>query len=121
MAYDEGTEARIDEIMEEWEGYEKKRMFGGICYLKSGNMAFGIWRDHLIVRCGSDRHEECLRAKNTKVFDVTGKPMSGWVMVAPEGIEEDRELEKWLRTGDIFASSLPAKGLKQAKRIFKAP
>ena len=64
-------------------------MFGGICYLKSGNMAFGIWRDHLIVRCGAERHKEYLRKKNVKEFDVTGKPMSGWIMVAPEGIEED--------------------------------
>ncbi len=112
MAYDEGTEARIDEIMEDWESYEKKRMFGGICYLKSGNMAFGIWRDHLIVRCGTERHKECLRAKHTKEFDVTGRPMSGWVMVAPDGIEEDSDLEKWIRTGDNYASTLAPKRVK---------
>jgi TfoX/Sxy family transcriptional regulator of competence genes len=109
MAYDEGMEARIDEIMEGWERYEKKRMFGGICYLKSGNMAFGIWRDDLIVRCGSERYKECLRKKNVKEFDVTGRSMSGWVMVAPEGVEEDSELEKWIRIGDAYVSSLPPK------------
>jgi len=112
MAYDEGLEARIDEIMEGWERYEKKRMFGGICYLKSGNMAFGIWRDDLIVRCGSERHKECLRKKNVKEFDVTGRCMSGWVMVAPEGVEEDSKLEKWMLTGDAYASCLPPKRLK---------
>ncbi len=109
MAYDEGTEARIDELVEDWVDYEKKRMFGGICYLKSGNMAFGIWRDHLIVRCGAERHKEYLRKKNVKEFDVTGKPMSGWIMVAPEGIEEDQHLEKWIRVGDVYASALPPK------------
>lgn len=112
MAYDEGTEARIDEAMEDWPNYEKKRMFGGICYLRSGNMAFGIWRDHLIVRCGAKQREECLKAKNTKVFDVTGKPMAGWVMVAPEGVEEDSDLERWIRTGDVYASTLPPKRMK---------
>jgi hypothetical protein len=56
MAYDQGLEARIDEILEGLEEYEKKKLFGGICYLKSGNMSFGIWGDYLIVRCGSDRH-----------------------------------------------------------------
>jgi TfoX/Sxy family transcriptional regulator of competence genes len=109
MAYDEGLEARIDEITEGWENYEKKRMFGGICYLRSGNMAFGIWRDSLIVRCGPARHAECLGKRNTKVFDVSGKPMAGWVMVSSEGVDEDPDLEDWLRIGDCFSSSLPRK------------
>ena len=109
MAYDKGTEARIDEIMEGWGRYEKKRMFGGIGYLRSGNLAFGIWKDHLIVRCGPERHGESLRQKHTKEFAVTGRPMAGWIMVAPEGIEADRELERWMRMGDGYASSLPPK------------
>lgn len=109
MAYDEGFEARIDEITDEWESYEKKKMFGGICYLLSGNMAFGIWKDYLIVRCGRERHAECLNNAHTKVFDVTGKPMSGWVMVAPDGVEDDSELSKWIKIGDEYASSLPSK------------
>jgi hypothetical protein len=109
VAYDEGMEARIDEILEGLGRYDKKNMFGGVCYLKSGNMAFGIWKDHLIVRCGSGHYEKCLRAKHTRKFDVTGRTMSGWIMVAPEGIEEDRDLEKWIRTGDKYVSTLPPK------------
>ena len=48
MAYDEGLEARIDDITRRWSMPEltKKKMFGGIGYLLSGNMAFGIWKDH---------------------------------------------------------------------------
>ncbi len=116
MAYDEGLETRIDEIIDGRKGYEKKKMFGGICYLKSGNMTFGIWKDYLIVRCGLKRHGECLRQKHTKEFDVTGKSMSGWVMVAPEGVEEDRELTKWIGIGDEYCSSLPCKKLKAKGR-----
>jgi hypothetical protein len=112
MAYDTGLEARIDEIVDEREGYEKKRMFGGICYLRSGNMSFGIWKDLLIVRCGQARHAECLNQKHTKPFDITGKPMSGWIMVAPEGFEEDEELERWIDIGAGFAESLPSKKLR---------
>ena len=112
MAYDKGLEARVDEIMEGWESYEKKKMFGGICYLKSGNMSLGIWQDYLIVRCGPERYAECLKSRHAKEFDVTGKPMSGWVMVYPEGVEEDRELEKWMRIGHSYSSSLPRKKRK---------
>jgi hypothetical protein len=109
MAYDQGLEARIDEIVEGWENYEKKKMFGGICYLKAGNMSFGIWKEYLIVRCGAARHAACLAQKNTREFDVTGKSMAGWVMVSPEGLEEDSALEKWIRTGHEFSTTLPPK------------
>ena len=112
MSYDTGLEARIDEVVDEWDRYEKKKMFGGICYLHAGNMVFGIWKDHLIVRCGPDRHAECLSREHTKPFDITGKPMSGWVMVGPEGVEEDEVLENWLDTGRRFEESSPRKKLK---------
>ena len=109
MAYDKGLEARIDEMLEGWERYEKKKMFGGICYLKSGNMSLGIWQDYLIIRCGAGQYKSCLTRKHAKQFDVTGKALSGWVMVSPEGIETDRELEQWMRIGDSYSSSLPPK------------
>jgi len=108
MPYDQGLEVRIDEIIEGRKN-TKKKMFGGICYLRSGNMAFGIWRDSLIVRCGPDKHQECLKKRHTKVFDITGKSMAGWVMVAPEGLEEDAGLQRWLKIGEAFASTLPPK------------
>jgi len=38
--------------------------------------------------------------------------MAGWVMVAPEGLEEDEELEKWIDVGAGFAGTLPRKKLK---------
>ncbi len=111
MPYDTGLEARIDDVVDGWEGYEKRKMFGGICYLRSGNMAFGIWRDHLIVRCGPDRHTECIGKPYAKPFDITGKAMAGWVMVGPEGIEEDDDLESWIDEGRLFVESLPRKKL----------
>jgi hypothetical protein len=109
MPYDMGLEARIDELFAEVRAYRKKRMFGGICYLNRGNMAFGIWKDRLIVRCGPQRYAECLKKKHTAQFDITGKAMAGWVMVAPEGFGEDEELRNWLALGDGFAASLPPK------------
>jgi hypothetical protein len=37
------------------------------------------------------------------------KPMAGWILVAPEGIPTDQDLEKWVRTGYRYAYSLPEK------------
>jgi hypothetical protein len=112
MAYDEGLEARIDELLEDPDEYQKKKMFGGICYLHSGNMCCGIWKDNLIVRCGTERHSELVNRDHVRPFDITGKAMAGWVMVAPEGLEEDDELEELIGYGIQFATALPPKGKK---------
>ena len=109
MPYDPGLEARIDELCDDWDGFAKKKMFGGIGYLKNGNMAFGIWKDFLIVRCGPERHFESLARPHTRPFDITGRSMTGWVMVAPEGIEEDAALLDWLSIGSRHAATLPPK------------
>ena len=42
-------------------------------------------------------------------FDITGKPMKGWVMVGEEAFRTDRELAQWLDMAREFVLSLPAK------------
>lgn len=109
MAHDTRLEARIDLASLNWPGLAKKAMFGGMGYLMRGNMAFGIWRDHLIVRCGPAGYADCLALPDTRPFDVTGRAMTGWVMVAPDGLETDAGLAAWLERGREFAASLPDK------------
>ena len=50
MAYSTLLEEKIDAASGLWQNVEKKKMFGGVCYLLKGNMAFGIYKDFLIVR-----------------------------------------------------------------------
>ena len=50
MAYSQEIEKTIDILIRSWPELEKKRMFGGICYLLHGNICFGIYREYLIVR-----------------------------------------------------------------------
>ena len=35
--------------------------------------------------------------------------MKGWVLVAPEGIEDDDQLADWIQRGVKFVGALPAK------------
>ena len=109
MAYDEGIEFRIDELAGRWRGFSKKNMFGGIGYLLHGNMCFGIWKDSLVVRCGPDRYVDLLEQPHVDLFDITGKAMTGWVMVAPDGFLTDAELKAWLETAKTFVRGLPKK------------
>jgi hypothetical protein len=116
MPYDTILEKKIGEITLSWDGLEKKKMFGGICYLISGNMCFGIWKDNLIVRMAPELAIEKLKDQNVKEFDITGKPMKGWVMVEKETWQNKKKLVEWLDIGRSFVLALPKK-VKKKKSI----
>ena len=109
MAYDEGLAQRIRELLEGEPGFQEKKMYGGLCFLLQGNMTCGIIKDDLIVRVGTEKYEEDLKRPHTRKFDITGKPMKGWVMVAWEGYEADEDLSAWIEQGVHYALSLPPK------------
>ncbi len=109
MAYDEGLEQRIDSILDQQPGLEAKKMFGGIGYLIDGNMACGIHKNRLVVRLGPDLYASASNRPDVVEFDITGRPMKGWIMVMPDGIAEDEELNQWIKKGINFAATLPPK------------
>ena len=109
MAYDKGLAERIRTELREVPGYDEKKMFGGIGFLFGGNMACGVHGDGLIVRVGPDAYENSLAEAHTKEFDLTGRPMTGWVVVQPAGYESRESLRDWIQKGVDYARSLPAK------------
>ena len=109
MAFDEGLAQRVREALEEKQGFEEKKMFGGICFLLQGNMACGVLKEDLIVRIGPEKYEESLKLPHTRKFDFTGKAMKGWVVVSQEGHESDIILYEWIQKGADYALSLPPK------------
>ena len=109
MPYNTILEDKVENIVHEWEGIEKKKMFGGICYLIYGNMSFGLWKDYLIVRMTPALAQEKLKDEHTRAFDMTGRPMKGWVIVEKGSWSKKNELTGWLDVGKSFALSLPKK------------
>jgi TfoX/Sxy family transcriptional regulator of competence genes len=119
MPYNKKLEEMIDGATMRWKNVEKKKMFGGVCYLVKGNMAFGIWKDFLIVRVDKEQGERHLKDKNVEPFNITGRPMSGWIMVREAGWKSRAALAKWIEAGKRFALSLPEKkaGAKKTKTL----
>jgi hypothetical protein len=72
-------------------------------------MACGVNKDDLIVRVGPEGYGEAVIRPYTRPFDMTGRPMKGWVMVASGGYESDEDLQAWVMEGVEFARSLPTK------------
>ena len=109
MAFDEDLAARVRERLARTKGVEEKRMFGGVGFLLHGNMLVGVWKDSLVVRLGPTEGEAALREPHVGVFDITGRAMKCWVLVAPEGVEEDAPLADWIGRARAFVDTLPAK------------
>jgi len=109
MAYNESLAGRIRLQIEDHPGFTQKKMFGGIGFMLGGNMACGVNKENLIVRVGTENYEDALAKPHTSVFDFTGRPMTGWVTVAPEGYETDDDLKTWVDLGVKFSQSLPPK------------
>jgi len=107
MAFDEERDARIAEIVGPW-GATRKKMFGGIGYLLDGNMVAGVHRDRIVLRLGDEEAVAALLDPRVSVFDITGRPVRGWVMVDP-GVVDDDQLVLWLSTAKAFVESLPPK------------
>lgn len=110
MAYNEGLAQRMREHLPDDTSLVEKKMFGGVGFMFQGNMACGIYKDELIVRVNHEDYEEMLTRPHIRPFDITGRPMRGWIMVGPEGYASDTDLRYWVDQGLSFASSLPPKG-----------
>ncbi|MFO0878357.1 MAG: TfoX/Sxy family protein [Gemmataceae bacterium] len=109
MAFDEILAARIREILARKRGIEEKKMFGCVCFMLKGNALVGVWKDSLIARLGPDNYDDALLEPHVREFDITGKPMKGWVLVEPGGVEEDDQLKGWIEQVLKFVKTLPAK------------
>lgn len=109
MAYNVDLEYRIDSLLDQIGKITKKKMFGGICYLLNGNMCFGIHKEYLIVRTSKEMAQELLQNEGFLPFDITGKPMQGWLMVSPDLVETNDSLYQMLMIGADFAAGLPKK------------
>ena len=109
MAFDEALAQRIRHLLARRKNIEEKKMFGGIGFLLNGNMLVGVWKESLIVRLGNDQSEAALLEPHVKEFDITGRAMKGWMLVAPEGIKVDDQLSGWIHRAVKFVGKLPGK------------
>jgi hypothetical protein len=120
MPYNEEIDARIRKVVSRWKNSDAKKMFGGVCHLLNGNMVCvchllngnmvcGVYKDYLILRLGEKESAKALKHSYARPFDITGKPMKGWVMIAGGGFKTDDKLKSWLVKARTFVKTLPPK------------
>lgn len=107
MAFDEPLAERIRTTLSRRRGVTEKKMFGGVAFLVNGHMFCGVNREDLVVRVGPDAWARALSKKHARPMDFTGRPLSGYVYVAPPGVRTATSLKAWLEQGLRFARTLP--------------
>lgn len=118
MEADDDLAARIRKALGRKNGVEPRKTFGGVCFMLNGHMLVGAWKDSMIVRLGVEQEEEALLEPHVRRVDIKRKPMKGWVVVGPEGLQDDSQVKAWIGRAVKFVSKLPAKPSKpgQGKR-----
>jgi len=109
VAYDEGLATRLLDIFGDEAGLATRKMFGGLAILLDGNMAAGVYGDDLLVRTDPQQQDALLAQPGTRPFDMTSRPMKGWIVVDASMCAEDSQLRRWVSRGVAHARSLPPK------------
>jgi len=107
MAFDEGLAERLRDLLKLHKNVTERKMFGGLAFMLDGHMFVGILGDRLMARVGPADYADALHRPHASEMDFTGKPMKGYVYIAPEGFESDLDLESWVTLCAKFAASLP--------------
>jgi TfoX/Sxy family transcriptional regulator of competence genes len=110
VAYDEDLAYRIRELLGAEHGILEKKMFGGLAFLVSGNMAISAsGQGGVLVRVDPEKSDHLVDTTKAEIAVMRGRPMTGWLRVASTEVNTKRKLERWVRLGVGYAQSLPPK------------
>jgi TfoX/Sxy family transcriptional regulator of competence genes len=92
----------------------ERKMMGGLVFMVDGHMCVvASRRGGLMVRVGPDVQGRVLKEPHVKPVTMAGRPMTGFVRVAPEGYRTAAALRKWVERGLDYVETLPTKSAKR--------
>lgn len=111
MAYDEKLAEVLRLDLAQESSITEKRMFGGLAFLKHGNMLAAVHgTGGAMFRVGKAAESEALETPGASRMLMRGRPMSGWIDVKdPRDLEDDARREEWLGLALAFVRTLPPK------------
>lgn len=132
MSIDEGLAQRVRETLLELADFadiSERKMFGALMTMVNGHMTCGISgakpggkirprgnaessadaSGGLLLRVGANRYEDALADPHCRAMDFSGKTMTGFVYIEPQGLAEDADLRRWLEVSLSFVLAQPPK------------
>ncbi len=117
MPYDIRAADGIRVLLSDRHDVVERKMMGGLVFMVGGNMCVvASGRGGLLVRVGADVQARVLKEPHVKPMTMAGRPMTGFVRVAPEGYRTAAALRKWVKRGLDYVETLPAKPKRQPAR-----
>lgn len=71
-------------------------MMGGLTFMVNGKMCVGILKDELMCRIHPDVYGASLQKPGCHTMDFSGNIMKGFVLVSPEGTDNQNDLAYWI-------------------------
>jgi len=110
VAYDEELAGRIRELLAGEPGLTEQKMFGGLAFLIGGNMAVAAsGQGGLLVHVDPDESDRLVETTTSRLMEMRGRAMRGWLRVDADDVRAGPELAKWVELGTAYARSLPTK------------
>src|SRR4051812_28252156 len=111
--YDEDLADRIRELIGSEPAVTETKMFGGLAFLIGGNMAIAAsGQGGVLVRADPEESDRLVQRTKAEPMEMRGRPMQGWLRVAPEHVRTKAQLRKWVEIGTTYARTLPNKAKK---------
>jgi TfoX/Sxy family transcriptional regulator of competence genes len=98
MPFNEKIADKVREALIDVKNLTEKKMFGGIAFMVNDKMCVGVDKDAIMLRCEPEMTDELLAKKGARPFDLTGKPMKGWLLIDEEGTKNQKDFDFWLST-----------------------
>ncbi len=95
-------------------GAAPRKMFGGTCFMRNGNLLIGTHKGGLIVRVGPAGEAQA-RAMGADAMEMGGRAMKGWVLV-DEGAAQEHGLPAWIALALAFNATLPPEAAKRKRK-----
>lgn len=97
MPYSEFLADRVRQTLKENKtSFKEKKMFGGLCYFVDDKMLTGVFKEELMVRIAPENEADYLQYEDCREMDETHS-MKGFLMINPEGVDMDEDLDKWIK------------------------
>ena len=98
MAYNELLADRIRKVLSDKRiSALEKKMMGGLCFMVDDKMCVGIIKNDLMARIAPEFYDKALTISGCRQMDFTGRVLKGFVLVEPQAIDLDSDLEYWIQ------------------------
>ena len=100
MTYDRELAYRLRAELSADPRVSEQAMFGGLAFLVEGALVVAAsGRGGLMVRCDPARSTELVACAGVERMVMRGRELDGWLLVAPDVLDDDAALRHWVGVG----------------------